>query len=373
MSKLDNYFSHCTKCLFNSNVPNLQLDSSGICYYCRLDKKLSVEYDKSTWDTVVSNLLSKRTKNTVYDMVIGISGGCDSSYLLYKSVVAGLRPLAVHFDNTYNTPIASKNMRRLLEKLKVPLRTFVVEPKEFDTIYRGFYHYRLIDLDIATDIGLAATMYKVAAEYNIKTIFDGHSFRTEGVCPLGWTYMDSKYINAVYKNYVGTDTKYFPHMWLKDQLYWMCVKRIKKLRPLPYMLYHKQQAKRELETLGWQDYGGSHAENYMSYFYHNFYLPKYYGIPAEWNQYSALVRNKQITKEKALEILRNPVVNEDMVKYVKDRLWIRGDRVGDVKTSDDFANYKKTFKLLKPLFGLLTKFDLVPRTFYEKYCCSTYP
>lgn len=36
-----------------------------------------------------------------YDCVVGVSGGCDSSFILYKMVEYGLRPLAVHFAHPH--------------------------------------------------------------------------------------------------------------------------------------------------------------------------------------------------------------------------------------------------------------------------------
>jgi len=36
-----------------------------------------------------------------------------------------------------------------------------------------------------------------AEKYGVKYIFEGHSFRTEGVAPLGWFYIDGKYIDSV--------------------------------------------------------------------------------------------------------------------------------------------------------------------------------
>ena len=40
-----------------------------------------------------------------------MSGGLDSSYTLYKVKKAGLRPLAVHMDNGWNSELATKNIR----------------------------------------------------------------------------------------------------------------------------------------------------------------------------------------------------------------------------------------------------------------------
>lgn len=45
---------------------------------------------------------------------MGGKGSCDSSYLVIRLVELGLRPLAVHFDNTWNSPVATQNIHMVL-------------------------------------------------------------------------------------------------------------------------------------------------------------------------------------------------------------------------------------------------------------------
>ena len=124
--------------------------------------------------------------------MVGVSGGCDSSYLLWLvKEKLGLRPLAVHFDNTWNSTIAVENIRNILDQLNVELHTHVVDNEEYDDIYRAFLMAGVPDIEAPTDIGLATTLYRTAAKHRVKYIFEGHSFRTEGISPLGWLYMDA--------------------------------------------------------------------------------------------------------------------------------------------------------------------------------------
>ena len=113
-------------------------------------------------------------------------------------VELGLRPLAVHFDNTWNSPIATQNIYNVLEKLDVELFTIVVNNREYDDLYRAFMFSGVKDIEAPTDIGLAATLYRAAEKYDIQYIIEGHSFRTEGVAPLGWIYMDGRYIRPAH-------------------------------------------------------------------------------------------------------------------------------------------------------------------------------
>lgn len=371
MKLLDINYIICTRCLFDSRVPNIKFDDKGVCSYCHLHDKLNKLYpiNNTRIQTIINQVRNPRAK---YDVVVGVSGGCDSSYMLMKTKEWGLRPLAVHYDNTYNRAVASQNIRRILEHYNIDLETYVVDHNEIDNIYRAFIDAGTPDLEIPTDIGLSATLYNVASKYNIKYIFEGHSFRTEGVCPNGWTYMDSRYIQDVYDSHgPGIPLKSFPHLWLYKQLYWMCYRGIRKIRPLVHINYNKQQAKRELRSLGWQDYGGSHYENYMSEFFQKFYLPLYGNFIPEWYQYSALVRDGRLNRDETAKFLNNRIFDNEARNYVQERLGV-SSFFKNKRTSNNYKNYKTIFKILKPLFWLLTTQDLIPRTFYEKYCSSSY-
>src|SRR5690606_35417000 len=128
----------------------------------------------------------------------------------------GLRLLAAHFDNTWNSTVATENIHNVLDKLEVDLFTVVVDNKEYDDIYRSFLSAGVKDIDSPTDIALATTLYRAAEKFGIKYMIEGHSFRTEGVAPLGWVYMDGKYIQSVHRQFGSRPMKTFPNLWLHD-------------------------------------------------------------------------------------------------------------------------------------------------------------
>jgi hypothetical protein len=273
------YKTICTRCIYDSTVPNISFDEAGVCNYCLQIEGLDQEYPTGVeGECRIAQMIEDMKKDGVgkkYDAIIGVSGGCDSSYLVHKMYEAGLRLLAVHFDNTWNSTIATENIHNLLEKLNIDLFTIVVDNKEYDDIYRSFFKAGVKDIECPTDIGLATTLYKAAHKFGIKYMIEGHSFRTEGVAPLGWIYMDGKYIESVQKKFGTYKIKTFPNLWLKDFLRWMIFGRIKKVRPIYYMDYDKEAAKKLLtEQYGWQWYGGHHLENRFTAFYHSYFLPR---------------------------------------------------------------------------------------------------
>lgn len=168
-----------------------------------------------------------------------------------------MRVLAAHFDNTYNSRIAVENIDLVLEKLDIDLYTHVVDNLEYQQIYKSFFKASVPEIDTPTDISLATVHYLAASKYGIKHIWEGHSFRTEGISPPGWFYMDAKYVQTIHKKFGNGKIKTLPVLWLTKWLKWMLINRIKKFRPLYYLDYDKEATKAFLEKeYGWKWYGG---------------------------------------------------------------------------------------------------------------------
>ena len=371
----------CNRCLYGDDVPNISFDEAGVCNYCHTHDEMEEEYpigEKGEEKLIeLCEKIKKAGKGKKYDCVVGVSGGCDSSYLLYQMVERGLRPLAVHFDNTWNSSIATQNIQKVTEKLDVDLYTHVVSNKEYDDIYRSFIHAGVPDIEAPTDLALAATLTGAAAKFKISYIIEGHSFRTEGISPLGWLYMDAKYVKSVLDEHHIPKLKTYPHFWLSTQLKWMIFNNIKKVRPLYFMDYNKELVKKELaEKFDWEWYGGHHLDNRFTAFYHRYFIPSRFGIDFRILGCSALVRSGQMTKEEGFaEMATSPHEGTDVldiVELVKKRLGYSDNEFTSLmnapkRTYREFKNYKRTFERLRPLFWLLYKLDRIPKSFYMKF------
>lgn len=373
----------CKNCIYDETVSGIEFDEEGICNYCHMIENLKDQYKTGTPEGrqklfKIIDQIKEDGKNKKYDCVIGISGGTDSSYLLYKTKEWGLRPLAVHYDNTWNTAIATQNIRKMLGKLDIDLYTKVIANKESDDIIRSFFKASVPDLDCATDIALAQTLYEAASKYNLKYIIEGHSFITEGVSPLGALYMDGKYIKSVHSMFGEEPLKTYPNMDFLSFMKWVIVKRIKKIRPLWYIDYSKKEAQNFLEReFNWEYYGGHHLENRITAFHHSFYNPIKFGIDNRNNSLSAAVRGGELSRETAMEIYNKPPhIEPELLEYFKKRLELTDKEFREImqrepKTYKDYPTYKKRFERLRPLFYILAKADLVPMSFYIKYTSPT--
>jgi hypothetical protein len=353
--------------------------ADGTCSYCALHDQMDAQYPvgaagEDMFQSIVDDMKADG-RNRAYDCILGVSGGCDSSFLAHEMVRRGLRPLAVHFDNTWNSPIATNNIYTVLDQLDIPLETFVVDNYEYDDIYRAFIEAGVRDIEAPTDIGFMGVLYRAAEAHGVKHIVEGHSFRTEGVSPLGWLYMDGRYIREVHRRHGTLPMKTFPNMPFAKFVKWAALSGIRRHRPLYHLDYHKEQTKQFLtEEYGWEWYGGHHLENRFTAFYHSYFLPRRFGIDQRINELSGRIRSGQLTREEAeAEYSLEPVVDPDLLAMVKNRLGYDEDRWEELMDAplrhySEFPTYKSTFERLRPLFWLLYKMDRVPKTFYVKFC-----
>jgi hypothetical protein len=217
-------------------------------------------------------------------------------------------------------------------------------------------------------------LYRAASNYKVKYILEGHSYKTEGVSPLGYNYIDGGYIKSVQKEFGSLKIKTYPLMDFMSFMKWTVFKRIKKVRPLWYINYDKSSARKYLEEkFGWQYYGGHHLENRMTAFWLNYYNPAKFGVDQRNNSLAALVRSGLMPKDQALkEYAESPHIEEGLIEYFKKRLSISDQEFDNIingprKSFRDYKTYKPLFERLRPLFYVLAKSQLVPMSFYIKY------
>ncbi len=371
----------CTRCIYDESVPAITFDSEGVCNYCKMVDDLTLNYqtglpegEKRIQEIITQ--IKKDGKGKMYDCIIGVSGGTDSSFMVYWALQNGLRPLAVHYDNTWNTSIATENIRKVLGKLKVDLFTHVIDNKEADDIFSAFFQAGVPEIEASTDLALAETMYRVAAKYKVKYILEGHSFIAEGISPLGKNYFDGKYISTIHKRYGKLKMKTYPLMTFWKFIKWTAFYRIKKIRPLWYIKYSKEDAKVFLKNeFGWEYYGGHHLENRMTAFFHSVYCPQKFHVDYRNNSLSASVRSGQISRQDAIEEYyhKPPYVESQLLSYFKKRLSLTDEEYDSIMATPprywyEFPTYKKRFERLRPFFFVLMKASLVPHSFYMKYC-----
>lgn len=370
----------CSRCIYDETIGGIEFDSEGVCNYCRGIERVKGEYGTESklgfdnWERIVEEIRCAG-RDKPYDVVVGVSGGTDSSYMLHLAREYSLRPLAVHYDNTWNTAIATQNIGAVTNALDVDLRTHVCDASESVDIFRAFFFAGVPEIDGPTDLAINEVLYRAARWAGVKYILEGHSFLAEGISPLGRSYIDGAYVQGIQRRFGSMPIRTYPNMGFWKFLYWSAFRQIQRVRPFWYLPYTKSDARLLLEReYGWTDYGGHHLENRMTAFNHSYYQPTKFSVDQRNNSLSAACRAGLMTREKALaELATPPQMEDNLVEYVRKRFRITSwewDRVMQATPTSyqDHKTYKRRFELFRPVFARLVASGNVPESFYMKYC-----
>lgn len=369
----------CTSCLMDDTVKGITFDNNGVCTFCHIHNELENQYPlNEKTNNILNNIINRIKedgKNKKYDCVLGVSGGRDSTYTLYKAVELGLRPLAVHFDNGWNTEHAVNNIKNVCKKLNVDLHTHVADWEEFKDLQKAFLKASVPDAEVPTDWVIFSVLFKEAAREGVKYIIHGHSFRTEGTTPLTWTYMDGKYVNDIQQRFGTLKIKSFPIMSMTDYIYYSFFKKIKQIRLLYYLPYNEQEILQKLtEEVGWFNYGGKHHESKYTGFFQSYILTRKFNIDKRKLHYSALVRSGQISREDAFKIIKEDPYKEgiETLDYCLKKLDYSHEEFEQIMNSPvksflDYSSYYSLVKKLKKPIKWFTKIGIIPDTVYRKF------
>ena len=342
--------------------PDIQFDEKGVCNHCKRYDKLVKERvftgreGEQKLDKLIDGIKTKG-ENKGYDCIIGVSGGVDSTFVAYKVKKIGLRPLAVHLDNGWNSELAVSNVKKVLEKLNIDLYTYVLNWEKFKNLQLSFLKASVPDAEVPTDHAILALLYRVAVEKGIKYIISGGNIATEGILPSKWAYgaKDWKYIKGIHKRLGKTKLNDFPHYNFFNLFYYLFVKGIKEIRILNYISYNKKKAMEILEKeLDWKYYGGKHYESIYTRFLQAYILPRKFGIDKRKAHLSTLICSGQITREKALEEIKHDfypaegLMREDK-EYIIKKLGITNEEFEEIMSLPvkTFRNYPSNYWLIQ--------------------------
>jgi len=368
----------CSRCVSDTTIPKIRFDGNGVCNFCKVNDKLARIFPtdrgrQQMLDDLVANIKATGRKKK-YDCIIGVSGGTDSTYTLYSAKKLGLRPLAVHLNNTWDTEIATENIRKAVEKLEVDFREIHCDWEEFRALQIAFLKASVTDAEIPTDIAIFGVLLRVAAEEGTRYVLNGHSFRTEGIAPIGWTYMDGRYIRSVYKQFTGEKLKHFPNVNLGSYLYYAFLKRIRMVPFLNYFDYSKERAREVLEReLEWTYYGGHHFESAYTYFVIVHLLMKKFGVDKRKIGFSAKIRSGQMTRQEALEQLKTPPpVPEGLTEQCIEKLGLSPEQFEAIMQAEPkaFSDYKTYYPLLqtaRPFIKVASMLRIISPVLYQKF------
>lgn len=329
---MERNYQMCKRCVMDTTDPDIVFDENGICNHCKdyfeKEKKFvfKSEDGKKKLEEIV-NKIKEDGKNKKHDCLLGVSGGTDSSYVAYLAKKFGLRVLLIHLDNEWNSEIANKNIKSIVEKTNFDTYTFKVDWGEFRDLQLAYLKASVVDIEVVTDHAITATIYNVADKKGIKYILSGNNVVTEGIMPRSWLYRknDLRNLKAIHKKFGNVKLKTYPTMSRFKWLYYRFLKRIHFIPLLNYADYNKKEAKNILRgEFGWRDYGGKHHESNFTKFYQTYILPTKFNIDKRKAHLSTLICSGQITREEALKELEKPLYEKHELerdkKYVLQKI-----------------------------------------------------
>ncbi len=325
---MERSYQICTTTIMDTTAdPDITFDENGVSNYVNDYKKLlelrvpDTETAKKQLEKIVAKIKADG-KGKEYDCLVGVSGGVDSTYVAYLVKQLGLRPLAVHMDNGWNSELAVSNIEKTLNKLNIDLHTEVLNWEEFRDIQLSFLKASTPDGEIPTDHAIYAVTMNTAAKYGIKYIISGSNIKTEGILPRSWArgHLDWKYIKSVAKIFGKIRPETFPHITIPRVAYYLYVKKIQTIPILNYIEYNKTKALEILKKeLDWQYYGGKHYESVYTRFFQGYILPKKFKIDKRRGHLSTLICSGEMSRENALaEIAKPPYLDADLEKQDLD-------------------------------------------------------
>ena len=339
----------CTYCVMDESDWKISFDANGQCNHCRnaLSNFTPPSQNDSRISIVFEEIRNQKNTNSKYDCVIGLSGGVDSSYLLYLLKNYRLNPLVVHVDAGWNTIEAIENVQKLVKKFDFDLFTIVMNWKVMKELHIAYLESGVVNQDVPQDHSFFVGLYEVALRERIKCVILGSNFASESILPASWgqSASDGKNIAGIYRARNGKKLVNYP----TKSLFWFTWKieisrKLKVYRPLDLIEYDKDVAKSQLiEEFGFQDYGNKHSESTFTSYFQKIYLPHRFGIDKRKAHLSSMIVSGLISRNDAIEELKIPTCSEiqerDLRRYVATKLGLSVDELIKFENMP-LANYK---------------------------------
>jgi len=253
-------------------------------------------------------------KNKKYDCLIGLSGGVDSSYLVYLAWIHNLRTIVVHFDNSWDSELAVKNIENIITITGFDYYNYVVNWEEFKSLQLSYLKASVVDIEVPTDLAIGSLIPKMAIKFDVKNILSGMNAETESTMGLNWLYeykMDVSNLRAIHNKYGSRPLKTYPYYSYFDQFVIFSIKKVNTTLILNYTDSNYDNIKGILnKNFGWKDYGLKHGESIFTKFYQLYILPKKFGIDKRRAHLSDLINSKQIKRSLALNKLDAPFYDD---------------------------------------------------------------
>jgi N-acetyl sugar amidotransferase len=372
-------YQRCTKCVMDTTDSKIVFDENGVCDYCNgyfndILPNWQPNVNNEGELEKISKEIREAGKGKKYDCIIGFSGGTDSSYLAYiVKEKMGLRPLLYSVDTGWNLNVAVENMERLVKALDLDLYTEIVNWEEMKDLQLSFFKSQVPYQDLPQDHAIFAGLYNYAVKNGIKYVLTGSNIATEAVRPpIEWVHLnDLTLIKDIHNKFGKIKLKTFPLCGMfKYRLNYAYIKGMKRIAPLDFIHYDKDQAEKELlEKFNWQKYENKHYENIFTRFYEGYYLPKKFGFDKRKSYFSNMILTEQMSREEALKKIDETPYDEhtmmEDMEYIAKKLGISKDEFKNIINGENktYKDYKNSLGIIEFSIKVAKKLGVEKRNF----------
>jgi hypothetical protein len=330
--------------------PGISFDTKGVCNYCNSHELVKVFGEKK-----LEEELSKfKNKGNGYDMIVPISGGRDSAYVLHQMVKKyKMRVLALTVDSGAILPEGYVNVKRMTEVLSIP-HVWLKDEQQIKTAqentkmkFQGWIKnpsiHTIVPVLNSGDKTMNLRMYRYAHNHHIPLVMGGNNignstFEQEhwktgflGVFPdergmytsiervklsvlFGIEYLKnpSNLRYPIFKEYTKGASVYFFESILKP-------KDVKALGFYDYIYWDEKKIvstiKNELDWKGADDSSTTWRIDDAAYPLINYMFHKLVGFTEHDEMYSKMIREEQISRSSAFE--RCISDHKPRIRYVK--------------------------------------------------------
>lgn len=346
--------------------PAISFDEKGISNYyyeyqvAEKEYVLTEESGRAKLHQVVDKIKKAKGRKK-YDCILGLSGGVDSTYLCLLAKENGLNPLVVHCDNGWNSELAQHNIEQTISICGFDLFTYVINWNEFRAMQLAYLKASVVDVEVLTDHAFMAVLHEQARKWKLKYVLAGMNVVTEQVLPKHWIYNKSdveniKDIVNQYGSIKANDLKTYPFLSYLTKRYCDKVLKLEIISPLNWVNYNYDEVKqRIINELNWRDYGGKHYESIWTRFFQGYILPNKFSIDKRKAHFSNLIFSGQMTKEEAVEKLKEPILPDQLatedLHFVLKKFGLSNEEFQEIMT-----NERKEHNEFKKELGFRKKF-----------------
>jgi hypothetical protein len=306
----------CATCVMPETEGHIALDNQGICNIC--SKSRSQQQPGPPPVQGGLDALRKKIQDTTSaasgacNALIALSGGKDSTMALYVAVTKlQLRPLAVFIDNGFCTEAMYRNVRNATEKLSVDLLIYAPQ-----LIKKLFKHLLLSRIQVyycrICNALIDYYLRVIALQHGIPLLITGLTKGQEFLrgTEMFWIYRASD-ANLLQSIAGHPEFKLVADMFASLALYFhKHFSSITQVAPFHYIGYQEQEILSVLTNkLGYtlpEVSWPQGSTNCLFNFVTQSLTVSYFGYSQHEAEISALVRNGEMIRERALEIIESP-------------------------------------------------------------------